>query len=355
MMSLGEDGDGFAAMTGIGPIERFLDYLTRQRNLSAHTVRAYRADLMQYCQFLSAQAAGAPGGELRAEGLPALEQRHAGQLGRRLLAVTPADVRAYLAMLRASGYSKTSVARKLACLRSLYKFLVRLGELSANPAATIRTPKQDKRLPKCLDEAQVEALLAAPVTAARQAGEAELTPRALMLVARDRAILETLYSSGLRISELTGLNLTDLDLPGRTLRIRGKGRKERIAPLGSFAAQAVDEYLRLREGIFPAGDALAVPLFVNARGGRLSDRSVRRMLEKYLRHAGLPAGVSPHTLRHSFATHMLDRGADLRSVQELLGHSSISTTQIYTHLTTARLKRVYHKAHPLAGRRRRRA
>ena len=162
-------------------------------------------------------------------------------------------------------------------------------------------------------------------------------------------------SSGLRISELTGLNLTDLDLPGRTLRIRGKGRKERIAPLGSFAAQAVDEYLRLREGIFPAGDALAVPLFVNARGGRLSDRSVRRMLEKYLRHAGLPAGVSPHTLRHSFATHMLDRGADLRSVQELLGHSSISTTQIYTHLTTARLKRVYHKAHPLAGRRRRRA
>ncbi|OPX24819.1 MAG: hypothetical protein B1H04_01345 [Planctomycetales bacterium 4484_123] len=340
-------------MTGIGPVERFLDYLARQRNLSAHTVRAYRADLVQFCQFLSARAAGAPGGGLRAEGLPALEPSQAGQLGRRLLAVGPADVRAYLAMLRASGYSKTSVARKLACLRSLYKFLSRTGELPASPVAAVRTPKRDRRLPKCLDEAQVEALLAAPVVAARQAGQAALTPKGLMLVTRDRAILETLYSAGLRISELTGLNLADLDCPGQTLRVRGKGRKERIAPLGSFAARALEEYLRLREGLFPAPDEPAAPVFINARGGRLSGRSVRRMLEKYLRQAGLPAGVTPHTLRHSFATHMLNRGADLRSVQELLGHSSISTTQIYTHLTTARLKQVYRGAHPLAGRRRR--
>ncbi len=327
-------------MVAIPIVRGFLKHLAEQRNFSAHTVRAYQQDLAQFCGFLAGSG-----------GRPAAEEPDAPSLTQRLLAVRPADVRAYLVALRGSEYSKSTVARKLAALRSLYKFLARGGRISASPVVPIRTPKQDRRLPKCLDESQVAALLEAPLAALRRRGpDRPVTAAERMLAARDRAILETIYSAGLRISELTGLNLEDLDSPGGTLHVRGKGKKERLVPLGSVAAEAIEEYLRLRGGADGDGP---VALFVNRRLGRLSGRSVRRMLTKYIRQAQLPAGVTPHTLRHSFATHLLNRGADLRSVQELLGHKSISTTQIYTHLTTAGLKAAYEKAHPLARRHRR--
>lgn len=344
-------------MIALPIIRRFLDYLGEQRNFSEHTTRAYQADLTQYCRFLAwAADAGSPAG-LSVEDLPAAEEVNPPSLSRRLMAATPADVRAYLAVLRNSGYSKATLARKLATLRSLYKFLVRGGKVATSPVAVIRTPRQDKRLPVCLDESQVKALLEAPLAANAPAQEGRAHRPGLhheMLTARDRAILETIYSSGLRIGELVGLNLEDLDEFGGTLRIRGKGKKERLGPLGSIAAEAVAEYLRLRQKALsaarrPGATESAGPLFINRHGTRLSARSVRRMLDKYIRLAQSPPGVTPHTLRHSFATHMLNRGADLRSVQELLGHKSISSTQIYTHLTTARLKRVYEKAHPLAA------
>ncbi len=245
-------------------------------------------------------------------------------------------MRGYLAMMRNSDYSKATVARKLATLRSYYKFLVRTGAMAASPVSAIRTPRQDKRLPKCLDIEQIEKLLDAPDTET-------------LLGARDRAILETLYSAGLRVSEVVGLNLEDCDEFAETLRIRGKGKKERLAPLGSKAIEAIEAYLTKRQEAF--GDAQVGPLFFNRHGKRLSCRSVRRKLDKYLKQTGFAPNISPHALRHSFATHMLNAGADLRSVQELLGHASLSTTQIYTHLTTRRLKEVYDRAHPLARKR----
>lgn len=306
-------------MTTIPIITKFLEHLSGQRNFSQHTVRSYQADLVQFCQFLAS-----------GEDAPKA-------LSGRLLSVGPGQVRAFLAALRNEKYSRATVARKLAALRSLYKYFVRTGRMKASPAAVVRAPKRPKKLPGCLDEIQVATLLSAPLAA-------EDSPQANLLAMRDRAILETIYSSGLRVSELVGLNLEDLDIADGTLRIRGKGRKERIAPLGSVAADAIEEYLRLREKVFE----VAGPLFINKLGGRISDRSVRRKLDKYIRELGIGGKISPHTLRHSFATHMLNRGADLRSVQELLGHKSISTTQIYTHLTTAHLKAAYEKAHPMA-------
>jgi len=331
-------------------VREFFDYLRHQRNFSEHTLRAYEGDLTQFCRFLAGESTG---GEGRGEG----QRPNRAWLSRRLMAVTPADVRAYLAMLRNSDYRKSTVARKLAALRSLYKFLVRAEKLATSPVAVIRTPKQDKRLPAFLDEGQVEDLLSAPLSSlkAKQAAPGAgpgPEPLDLMLVARDRAILETIYSAGLRISEVVGLNREDLDAFGGMLLVRGKGKTERMVPVGSTAAEAIEEYLRLRRRALPgsAEPSAPEPLFVNNHGGRLSARSVRRKLTKYLRLANLPDAVTPHTLRHSFATHMLNRGADLRSVQELLGHKSISTTQIYTHLTTSRLKAVYNKAHPLAAR-----
>jgi len=328
-------------MTQIALLDEFLAYLAQQRNFSEHTVRAYRADLLGFGRFLAAGGVFQSIEGLTLHDLPPLAEGAGAAVDAALPQVTPADVRAYLAVLRNEGYSKPTVARKLASLRSLYKWMTRTERVSASPVAAIRTPKQDRRLPTCLDEVQVVALLEAPL--ARGDGYSPV------LAARDRALLETIYSAGLRISELTGLNLGDLDAAAGTLRVRGKGKKERIVPVGSVAAGAVATYLELRQGAFGRCDDPEAMLFVNAKGGRLSARSVRRVLDRYLRRVGLPAGVSPHTLRHSFATHLLNRGADLRSVQELLGHKSISTTQIYTHLTTARLKDVYENAHPLAA------
>jgi integrase/recombinase XerC len=316
-------------------IQEFLEYLDAERNFSAHTVRSYNADLTQFCRFLLAleQDPRAAAGEITTDDLPPLDDGCANRIEGWLLAAGALQVRAYLAVLHTSGYRKTTVARRLATLRSFYKWLVRNGHVEASPMTAIRTPRQDKRLPKCLDVPQIEALLGAPDTDT-------------LLGARDRAILETIYSAGLRISELAGLNVQDLDEFSEALRIRGKGKKERLAPLGSKALEAIAHYQKLRRDHF--GPARTGPLFVNRFGKRLDVRSIRRSLEKHLREAGIDAHATPHTLRHSFATHMLNAGADLRSVQEMLGHESLSTTQIYTHLTTQRLREIYDRSHPLA-------
>ena len=269
------------------------------------------------------------------EALPDPDTLPVGALTERIESVTPMRVRAYLAMMRNSDYSKSTAARKLAALRSFYKFLVRQGRIASSPVSVIRTPRQDKRLPVCLDVEQIEALLAAP-------------PAHTLLGARDRAIIETLYSAGLRVSEVVALDLDDLDEFSGAVRVQGKGKKERLAPLGGKALDAVEAYLQVRRTRF--GREPAGPLFINKSGKRLSDRSVRRLIDKHALAAGIPTHISPHALRHSFATHMLNAGADLRSVQEMLGHESLSTTQIYTHLTTRRLKEVYDRAHPMATR-----
>jgi integrase/recombinase XerC len=207
--------------------------------------------------------------------------------------------------------------------------------VSLNPLSTIRTPKQEKRLPKCLDLEQVQKLLDAP-------GDADL------LSARDKAMLEVLYSSGIRVSELVELEMADIDLQEGVLRVRGKGRKDRLTPIGSQAIKALQRYFELRALDIRSQNYAGGRVFLNKHGESLSTRSVRRKLDKYLVAAGLDPGISPHTLRHSFATHLLNNGADLRSVQELLGHQSLSTTQVYTHLTTSRMKQVYDEAHPRA-------
>jgi integrase/recombinase XerC len=344
-------------------VEQFLQYIQSERNFSVHTRRSYCADLTQFGQFLIAQGvadasparpphANAPsaaplsGADL--SDLPPLQSLPPGDIHRRLLAVGPNDIRAYLAAMRNIAYSKSTVSRKLATLRSFYKYLVKANKLAASPVSVIRTPRQDKRLPKCLDIPQIESLLAAPDTST-------------FLGARDRAILETIYSGGLRIGELVAINMEDLDEFSHAVRIRGKGKKERLAPLGAKAMEAIGVYLASLGQVFAGpqsgapvapGSASPLakgPLFVNKRAKRLSERSIRRKLDKYLLMAGIPVHISPHALRHSFATHMLNAGADLRSVQEMLGHESLSTTQIYTHLTTTRLKEVYDRAHPLAG------
>ncbi|MDD5085635.1 MAG: tyrosine recombinase XerC, partial [Candidatus Omnitrophica bacterium] len=272
---------------------------------SGHTIKNYRIDLREFCGFLN---------------------------GKELECIDYLEVRKFLAYLKDKGYSKSTISRKLACLRSFFKFLARENFLKVNPAASISTPKRDKKLPTFLDMDEMDKLLNAPV------GD-RLASR------RDRAILETLYGSGIRVSELVGLNIEDVDLFSGLVKVRGKRKKERIVPIGSLAVKAIEQYLKKRSDKEPPSrDAL----FLNKSRTRLTDRSVRRMILKYTKKAAIGKEVSPHTLRHSFATHLLDRGADLRSVQELLGHENLSTTQIYTHITTKRLKEAYEKAHPRA-------
>ena len=288
-------------------VKNFLDFLEAEKNASVHTVKNYAVDLREFT------------GNLR---------------GKPLHDVTYLDIRSFLARLKEKAYSKSTMARKLACIRSFFKYLLRENTLKANPAADIATPKRDKRLPQFLDLEEVNHLLEAPSKATWEGK-------------RDNAILETLYSSGLRVSELVGLNHDDIDFFSALVRVRGKGKKERILPVGPAALKAIQEYLDHH----PKRDkeqGLKKPLYLNRSGGRLTDRSIRRMILKYARQIALKKGVSPHMLRHSFATHMLDRGADLRSVQELLGHENLSTTQIYTHVTTKRLKEAYNAAHPRA-------
>ena len=309
-------------------VRQFLDYLQLEKHFSDYTVRSYGTDLLQYGDCLCGRG-------LKPRETEEDEPRDLVQLDGHLLGADALSVREYLAALYAQGFAKSSTARKLATLRSFYRFLMRRGLVQATPLSGIRTPRQQQHLPKCMDGDQIERLLKAPEDAD-------------MLGARDKAIFEVLYSSGLRISELVGLRMSEMDLQEGILRIRGKGRKDRLTPIGSQAITALGRYFELRSeaGLMQGPHALRV--FVNKYGGPLSARSVRRKLDKYLLEAGLDPGISPHTLRHTFATHLLNAGADLRSVQELLGHQSLSTTQIYTHLTSAHINKVYDHAHPRA-------
>ena len=322
-------------------IHKFLDYLKFERRFSEHTAKCYGADLTQFGEYLEGTVeSDSSESELLSE-----SHHHDGnstavatevnlKIDQLLLTAQTESVRSYMALLNEKQYSKATIARKLATLRSFYKFLVKRNCVSSSPVVSIRTPKQEKKLPRFLEYEEVKRLLNTP-------------PVNTWLGARDRAILETLYSTGIRVSELVALNMDDIDFLGEVVHIRGKGKKERIAPIGSSALQVIQHYMEYRNKRAQSnGNFDSKVLFVNKHGKRLSTRSVRRKMDKYLKMAGLDPDISPHTLRHSFATHMLNNGADLRSVQELLGHQSLSTTQIYTHLTTKRLKEVYDNAHP---------
>jgi len=313
-------------------IHEFLDYLKFEKHFSEHTAKCYNADLEQFCQHLSGSETGSSDWPHKEAGGVATQTET--KIEQLLLSLTTDSVRAYMVHLNDKQYSKSTTARKLATLRSFYKFLVKRGHLTSNPVTAVRTPKQDKKLPKFLEYDQIKKLLDTP-------------PTDNWLGARDRAIMETLYGTGVRVSELVALNIEDVDFLGEVLHVRGKGKKERISPIGSSALQTIQHYMEFRNRRAQSnGNFDSKVLFVNKHGKRLSTRSVRRKMDKYLKMAGLDPTISPHTLRHSFATHMLNNGADLRSVQELLGHQSLSTTQIYTHLTTKRLKEVYDGAHP---------
>ena len=325
-------------------VQEFLSYLKFEKRFSEHTAKCYGADLSQFVDFLAGSSDnGSSADETTFSGhqqfgqATALATEAKPKVAQLLLSVDVDSVRAYLAFLNEKQYAKATIARKLATLRSFYKFLVKRNQLSSNPVVSIRTPKQDKKLPRFLEYDQVKKLLETP-------------PVNTWLGARDRAIFETLYSTGMRVSELVALNMDDIDFLGEVVHIRGKGKKERLAPIGSSALQVIQHYMEFRDKRAQSNSNFdAKVLFVNKHGRRLSTRSVRRKMDKYLKIAGLDPAISPHTLRHSFATHMLNNGADLRSVQELLGHQSLSTTQIYTHLTTKKLKEVYESAHPRSG------
>ena len=318
-------------------IDQFVNYLRFERHFSPYTARCYEADLRQYAAYLAGDSAEAGADDA---GVPGAEP--VVDVDPKILAGDTVALRAYLTHLDGFSYSPATVARKIATLRSFHKWMCRRATIATNPMLLIRTPKQTKRLPKAMTVEEVDKLLSVP-------------DNRDTLGARDRAILETLYSTGVRVSELVDLNRNDLDQPEQTLHVRGKGKRERIVPLGSHALAAIRHYMTLLEPDqrFAAVRERsmtdpAVPLFINKNGGRLSSRSVRRKLDKYLLVSGLDLSISPHTLRHSFATHLLDNGADLRSVQELLGHQSLSTTQIYTHLSSMRLRTAYETAHPRA-------
>jgi integrase/recombinase XerC len=291
-------------------LHRFVRHLETEQRASPHTVRAYVVDLEQYAAFLRARGAG-------------------------VVPSSPTLVRAFVAEAAATA-GPASLGRKLSTLRSLYRFLVREGLAVDNPARAVASPRRPKRLPEVLPEEEVAALVEAP--------EAEDAPLAL----RDRAFLELLYASGLRVSELTGLDVGDVDLAQGLVRVLGKRRKERIVPFGGPAADALRRWLDEGRPVLAANARSAAPdaLFLNHRGGRLTPRSVARRISRWVLAAGLPRHVHPHVLRHSFATHLLGNGADLRGIQELLGHASLSTTQRYTHLDWKRLADVYDRAHP---------
>ncbi len=284
-------------------IEKFIRYLEIEKNYSKYTITNYRLDLEGFKKFL---------GDVALEKIDYLV------------------LRKYLATLKEKNLKSRTVGRHLSTLRSFFKFLIREGYLKNNPIASLSSPKQEKPLPLFLTEEEVTKL----IEAVKLNNERDF---------RDRAVIETFYSTGIRVSELVGLNIEDVDFIGGVVKVLGKGKKERIAPIGEIALSAIRAYLEKRK---KQQEADAV--FLNKSGKRITDRGVRNIIDKYIRIASIKRGVSPHTLRHSFATHLLNRGADLRSVQELLGHVNLSTTQIYTHLTTEKLKSVYDKAHPRA-------
>jgi integrase/recombinase XerC len=293
----------------------FLDYLTYERNVSPKTIDAYRDDLESFVSFLCNDYFS---------------------LGRDLLDFRKVDhltVRSYLAHLARRKLTRSTSARHLSTLRTFFKYLVREGAVEANPARSVATPKREKHLPQVMQTSDVALLLEQPDTSTT-------------LGLRDLAWMELMYASGLRIGEVVGVDLDDVELRARLVKVHGKGSKERIVPFGSKAAEALQAWLAVRDELVK--DAEEQALFVNYRGDRITIRSVRRLFDGYLRGASMRAGISPHTMRHSFATHLLNAGADLRGIQELLGHASLSTTQKYTHLNDWQLIAVYKKAHPRA-------
>jgi integrase/recombinase XerC len=316
-------------------LAEFLDHLRLNENASTHTVRAYESDLTQFITFVAAEL------KRRRPDLLASDFNHL-------------HIRAFLGDLHKRGNSRSSAARKLAAIRTFGRYLRREGAIDGDPAALVGTPKREQRLPAHLAEAEMSRLLEMPDT---------LSP----LGRRDRAILELFYASGLRLSELVGVGLEDVNLSSRVVRVLGKGGKERIVPFNRSTEAAIRAWLKDREliltGVRGPGSGIrqtearrlplrsrrgADPLFLNYQGGRLSTRSVDRLVRKYVAACSTRFGISPHALRHSFATHLLERGADLRVIQELLGHARLSTTQRYTHVNAAQLLDAYRKAHPKA-------
>ncbi|MGI5891352.1 MAG: tyrosine recombinase XerC [Bacillota bacterium] len=294
-------------------IKKYNMYLIAEKNYSTHTLRAYESDLLDLAAFMAREQACTP-------------------VDIDINAIDNLLIRHYLSYLRQSGLSKRSIARKLSTIRSFYHFITRENLLKEAKNFTVSTPKADQYLPRFLYYPEIEALLTAPDES--------------LGGLRDKAILEVIYGAGLRVSELVSLNIGDIDYSVGYLRVFGKGSKERIVPIGLPAMEAVKAYSQARAQKYPLVKGKA--LFLNNRGGRLTDRSIRNIVNKYMEKAAINHKISPHTLRHSFATHLLDNGADLRSVQEFLGHASMSTTQIYTHVTKNRLKEVYDKTHPRA-------
>lgn len=311
-------------------IEDFLVYLKKERRYSSHTVRSYRVDLVQFFDFCTQR----------------LKKKPIGTLSR-------SDIRDFLGAVMRYGYTAKSAARKLSTLKSFFRYLVSIGKLANNPARAIKSPKGEKKLPPLLTQFQIAQALAEDLQSWQSAvshrpspekgnREKESKTKALPYI-REKAILETLYGSGLRASELVGLNITDIDFEQETIRVRGKGNRERILPMGKKEKKALQEYLAVRG--YPKTEAV----FLNNRGERITTRSVQKIVRQALtRIAGITA-TNTHALRHAFATHLLERGADLRAVQELLGHASLSSTQVYTHLTIERLRKIYDKAHPRSG------
>ncbi len=302
------------------PIYQFIRYLSTEKNASPNTCRGYRKDLEAFEEFLRGS-----GLCLSSDGSTEMEK------------VDRMAIRRYMSFLYRKN-RKSSIARKISTLRSFFKFLVREKIVSFNPAKGLPTPKVEKHLPTTLTVDEAFRLMEAPRRAAEKSAPAGVNQNRK---ARDSAILELLYSSGLRVGELVGLNLNQLDLDLGIVKVMGKGRKERIVPVGAKAAQALKAYLDER-GIPASGEAL----FINPKGGRLTARTVGRLVKSYSKRSGIFRKVSPHSLRHTFATHLLDAGADIREIQEMLGHVSLSTTQRYTHLSMGKLMEVYDKAHP---------
>ena len=294
-------------------VNAFLGYLQNEKRYSMHTVNAYRNDLFQFFEYIT--------------------QKKDDNTIIHILHISKDDIRVYLGTLIRHGISKRSVARKLAALRALFKYLNKTGQIQHDPTMTLISPKLDKRLPEFLREEEIRVVL--------ESIEVD-TSRG----ARDRAILELFYGTGMRLSELTGLNIFDADFKTGTVRVLGKGRKTRIIPLGRNMGKTIQHYLLKRQNLHPSMDEKA--LFLNQRGQRLSTRGVQLLVRRRLRSVSAKEKLSPHILRHSFATHLLDRGADLEAVKQLLGHTSLSTTQNYTHLTMERLRKVYRRTHPRA-------
>ena len=285
-------------------IDRFLNYLNIEKNYSNHTISNYAADLRELGNFLESRG------------------------GKDIKRIDYFLLRKLLSILTEKKLNKRTLSRKISTMKSFFKFMLREGLIKSNPASSLIYPRLDKPLPNFLTEKEVISILKLP-----KGNE--------LLALRDRAILEFLYSTGARVSEMVSLKMENVDFVSAIAKVRGKGRKERLLPLGEPALNSLKKYIDKRGDNNPS-------LFINKRGGTLTDRGVRDIIYRYIKKAAIPSKVSPHTFRHSFATHLLNRGADLRSVQELLGHSSISTTQIYTHLTIDSLKSVYQKAHPRA-------